>query len=374
MSRPLAVQFALFLTGMASLLCGCERTILFQASERTWAVHGPAIVVDLQTNTLVYASSVGYDLSRRHRFRPRGTNPLFTHFDFPRAREGGLDGVFFAFIAHPLREVPGRNYPVVMDLFETLDRVLRENADSVALAGAADDIVRISQEGKLAILVGLQGGHMLDDNLDHLREYHRRGARYLGLVHHKTHDWAAADNDVAQGDPGLGPFGREVVRECNRLGIMVDLAHASPRTFWDTLAVAQAPVIVSHTACAELWSHPRNLTDEQIRAVAQTRGVIGIILHSEHLVPKGSAQLSDVVAHLEHVIQVAGLDSVALGSDFDGFTSAPAGLRDVSQYPNLTTQLLERGYSKQDIGKILGGNVLRVMREVQAKAKELNGK
>jgi len=374
MSRPLAVQFARFLTGMASLLCGCERTIRFQAPERTWAVHGPAIVVDLQTNTLVYARSAGYDLSRRHRFRPRGTNPLFTHFDFPRAREGGLDAVFFAFNAHLLREVPGRNYPVVMDLFKTLDRVLRENADSVALAGTADDIVRISQEGKLAILVGLQGGHMLDNNLDHLREYHRRGARYLGLVHHKTHDWAAADNDVAQGDPGLDPFGREVMRECNRLGIMVDLAHASPKTFEDALAVSQAPVIVSHTACAALRPHSRNLSDDQIRQVAKAGGMIGIILHSEHLVEKGEAQLADVIAHLEHVVQVAGVDFVGIGSDFDGFTSAPAGLRDVSQYPQLTAALLDRGFSKDDIEKILGGNVLRVMREVQAKAKELSGK
>lgn len=353
-------------------LSACQPTRRIQVADQVRAVHEPAIVMDFHTDTLMYVRSLHYDFSRRHLLRPFGWNPLLTQVDIPRAQEGGLDAIFLGFVIHPLREKPGDCRREVLALFDTLDRVLKENPKTVALARTADDIERISGEGKLALLVGLEGGHVLDERLESLREYHQRGAAYLGIVHQHSLSWAGSDQLARDQNIGLGDFGREVVAECNRLGIMVDTAHANEKTFWDILAASRAPVINSHTAGYALRPHHRNLKDDQLRAIAQSGGVVGIIYYPSYLGSGLSGTVAEVADHIDHVVKVAGVDHVGLGSDWDGFVSMPKGLRDASQLPHLTALLMQRGYSTEDIHKILGGNMLRVMREVEARAKELS--
>ena len=357
-----------------ALLAGaCQPTARLKVSAEVRAVHDPAIVMDFHSDTLMYIRTLHYDYGKRHHFRPWGFDPLLTQVDIPRAQEGGLDAVFMGFVIHPLSERSGRCYHTVMSMFNTLDRVQKQNPKTVALARSADDIERIAAEGKLALLVGLEGGHMLDNSLDHLREYRDRGASYLGIVHQHSIEWAGSDQKASDKDIGLGEFGRQVVRECNRLGLMVDVSHANEKTFWDVIAAAQAPVIDSHTGCSAVKAHHRNLNDDQLRAIAKTGGVVGIIYYPAYLGPRMTGTIDEVVKTIDHAVEVAGVDHVGLGSDWDGFVSMPKGLADASQLPNLTRKLMERGYSAADIHKILGGNMLRVMREVQAKAKELGG-
>lgn len=352
-------------------LGACQPTTKVKVSEEVRAVHDPATVMDFHSDTLMYVRTLHYDYGKRHHFRPYFWDPLLTQVDIPRAREGGLDALFLGFVIHPLSEKSGHCYPEVMAMFDTLDRVLKENAESVALARSADDIERISGEGQIALLAGLEGGHMLDDSLEHLREYRSRGAAYLGIVHQHSISWAGSDQSEADKDIGLGDFGRQVVAECNRLGLMVDTAHANEKTFWDILAAASAPVIDSHTACAALRPHHRNLNDDQLRAIAETGGIVGIIYYPAYLRGGLTGTIDEVVEHIDHAVKVAGVDHVGLGSDWDGFVSMPKGLRDASQLPHLTAKLMHRGYSTEDIHKILGGNMLRVMREVEARAREL---
>ena len=358
-----------------ALLAGaCQPTARLKVSAEVRAVHDPAIAMDFHSDTLMYIRTLHYDYGKRHHFRPWGFDPLLTQVDIPRAQEGGLDAVFMGFVIHPLSERSGHCYHTVMSMFNTLDRVIEQNPKTVGLARSADDIERIAGEGKLALLVGLEGGHMLDNSLDHLREYHDRGASYLGIVHQHSIEWAGSDQKASDKDIGLGEFGRQVVRECNRLGLMVDVSHTNEKTFWDVIAAAQAPVIDSHTGCSAVQAHHRNLNDDQLRAIAKTGGIVGIIYYPAYLGPRMTGTIDEVVESIDHAVQVAGVDHVGLGSDWDGFVSMPQGLADASQLPNLTAKLLARGYSKEDIQKILGGNMLRVMREVQAKAKELSGK
>jgi len=363
----------ILVTALALGQSACQPTTRLKVSEEVRAVHDPAIAMDFHSDTLMYVRTLHYDFGKRHHLRPYFWDPLLTQVDIPRAQEGGLDAIFLGFVIHPLTEKSGHCYPDVLAMFDTLDRVLKQNPKTVALARTADDIERISGEGKIALLVGLEGGHILDDSLDHLREYRQRGASYLGIVHQHSIAWAGSDQSALDKDIGLGDFGREVVQECNRLGIMVDTSHANEKTFWDILAAAQAPVIDSHTACSALRPHHRNLNDDQLRAIAQTGGIIGIIYYPAYLRSGLTGTIDEVIAHIDHAVKVAGIDHVGLGSDWDGFVSMPKGLRDASQLPNLTAKLMARGYSTEDIHQILGGNMLRVMREVEARAKELSG-
>jgi membrane dipeptidase len=264
--------------------------------------------------------------------------------------------------------------------------------EDVVLALTADDIVRAKKEGKLAALIGIEGGHAIEDNLRILRAAFDLGARYMTLTHSNTNNWADSsgdiENDNVEHHGGLTKFGRSVVREMNRLGMMVDISHVSDAAFWDALETSSAPIVATHSNCRSISNIGRNMDDEMIRALAAKGGVVHINFGCEFLSQASAdtspwlnpalrgkkdvkvlpASIADIVSHINYVVKLAGVGSVGIGSDFDGVSCVPIGLSDVSQFPNLTRALLEEGYSESEIHQIYGGNTLRVMRAVEASA------
>jgi membrane dipeptidase len=365
--------------------------------ERAKRIHKEAIGIDSHIDTIQWVIYQDADLSQRH---------STYHVDFPRLREGGMLASYFALYVptyYPGSEAVRR----ILQLRDAMQQVLDANPDKIELAYNASDIVRIHKAGRIAALLTIESGHAIADDLGVLRMFYRLGVRSMTLVHFRNNNWADSSTDRPRHN-GLTEFGKEVVREMNRLGMIVDISHVSDKTFYDTLAITTKPVIASHSSCRALSDFPRNMSDDMLRALARNGGVIGInfgggflnqkdadeyqrrIAGRGALQPSGSgsqldsfakeefvsgylkmeptaATLEDAVAHIDHVVKVAGVDHVGIGSDFDGISSVPAGLEDVSKMPYLTAALLKRGYKEGDLKKILGENHLRVLRAVTGK-------
>jgi len=261
--------------------------------------------------------------------------------------------------------------------------------NNFTLATSAAEIEAAHRQGKIAALIGIEGGHAIEDDPRLLRDFYALGVRYITLTHTNTNNWADSSGDMrdraVKHHDGLTDLGRDIIAEMNRLGMMVDISHVADKTFWDALAVSRAPLIASHSSCRSIANVPRNMTDEMIVALAKKGGVVQINFNCGFLSQKSAdayedqrrrgvkegamkeypATLTDVVEHIDHVVKIAGIGAVGIGSDFDGVTCTPAGLDDVSKFPNLTRALLEKGYSTEDIRKIYGGNTLRLMRAVE---------
>jgi membrane dipeptidase len=332
-------------------------------------VHEAAILIDTH-NDVTSDTIRGVRLGVR---RKRG------HTDVPRLREGGVDAQFFAAYVASRYARGGQAAGRARAMIDTIRRdIVGRYSQHFNLAVSAEDVERSAREGKIAALIGIEGGHAIEDSLDRLREFFGLGVRYMTLTHSNTNNWADSSGDRARHN-GLTAFGKQVVSEMNRLGMIVDISHVSDRTFWDVLSVSRAPVFASHSSCRALSNIPRNMSDDMIRAMAKKGGVIQINFGCDFLSqryadavrrnPKARpapATLDDVVAQIDHAVKVGGVDAVGLGSDFDGVSCVPEGLGDVSMFPNLTRALLEKGYRPQDIHKIYGGNTLRLMRAVEA--------
>ena len=331
-------------------------------------VHRSAILIDTH-NDLPMRTARGVDIGQRS---TKG------HTDLPRLREGGLGAVFFSAYVAP--GYAGRNQSAhrALEMLDTVrNDIVGRYPDDFMLALAADDIETAHRQGKIAALIGLEGGHAIEDSLRLLRTFYALGARYMTLTHSNTNNWADSSGDI--NDPkiehhnGLTDFGRQVIAEMNRLGMLVDVSHVSDKTFWDVLETSKAPVFASHSSCRALCDDPRDMTDEMIRALVKKGGVIQINFNAGFLTKRKTppANLGDVVAHIDYAVKLAGIDAVGIGSDFDGIEQPPVGLEDVSKFPSLTRALLEKGHSPADIRKIYGGNTLRLMRAVEAAARRL---
>ncbi len=370
-------------------------------SARAKELQNRAIVIDSHDDTTQrLLSDKTFDISKRN---PNG------NIDVPRMREGGLSALFFSiWVPSELTGPPA--VKKAMDLIDSVREAVRLHPNDLMLATTAADIRRAKSEHKVAALMGMEGGHMIDDDLRLLRLYASLGVRYLTLTHFKNNNWADSSTDKPAHN-GLTPFGKDVVRELNRLGVMVDISHVADKTFYDAVEISRAPVIASHSSCRAIDKHPRNMTDDMLRALAKNNGVVMInyevsFLSEEYRVASDKAtggvveQLAalskkcggdeacstlesarvntaammngqlpkvsweKIVEHIDHAVKVAGVDHVGLGSDFDGATM-PIGMEDASKLPKLTEALLQKGYSEQDILKILGGNMLRVMEAVE---------
>lgn len=309
--------------------------------------------------------------------------------DIPRMKEGGLNVEFFSIYVAAKYAKEGGSARRAMEMIDGVYEQARRHPESLQMAYTVADIRRIRQSGKIAALMGIEGGHAIEDSLSALRLFHRLGVRYMTLTHTNTNNWADSAGGI--GNPpeirhhGLSEFGKEVIREMNRLGMMVDISHVGDETFQDVIETTEAPVIASHSSCRALTNVPRNMTDDMLRALAKNGGVIMINFYNGFIntdyakpgdpMPTKSAQTATMemlMAHFEHAIKVAGIDHVGIGSDFDGVDGLlPPGMEDVSKLPTITYELLKRGYSEADVKKVLGGNLLRVLAENERVAKRL---
>jgi membrane dipeptidase len=332
-----------------------------------------------------------------------------------KMRHGHLGAEFFSIwvdVTWPKQDLIHR----ALDLIDVVNEQVARHSDVLGMATTADEVVRLHLQGKFAILMGVEGGHIIEDDLHVLDIYSRLGVRYMTLTHTANTGWADSSGDQPKWN-GLTDFGKQVVERMNRLGMMVDISHVSDKTFYDALAVTRAPVIASHSSCRALCNVPRNMSDDMIRALAKNGGVMDINFYSGFLsqayadaYKKVDKQLDAELAaararyasqgkrlpyleeqkieqsvlkdlpvpsytaiadHIDRAVQVGGVDHVGLGSDFDGINSAPLGMEDVSRLPDLVRELARRGYSEQDLKKILGGNLLRVMRQVERVSHEM---
>ncbi|MCE9533177.1 MAG: dipeptidase, partial [Planctomycetes bacterium] len=321
------------------------------------------------------------------------------HTDIPRLKKGGMGAQFWA------AYVPVEHKDAIKETLEQIDvihRFIRDYPKDFEFAGSVDDILRIRKAGKIACLIGVEGGHSIDNSLGVLRTYYQLGVRYMTLTHTTDLDWADSSAGKAK-NKGLTKFGEEVVAEMNRLGMLVDLSHVSADTMRHTLRVTKAPVIFSHSSAFALCDHPRNVPDDVLKLVKTNGGVVMVNFYPGFLIrdaaeankranlyeqellkklkdekeidlaferylkanPLPRANIHHVVDHIVHIIKTAGIDHVGLGSDFDGINAVPIQLEDVATFPLITQELLNRGYKKDEILKVLGGNLLRVMREAE---------
>ena len=368
------------------------------------SIHTRAIVVDMHADTVQRMLDEGADINQKL---------ADGHFDAVRARAGGLDAQFFSIWVEP--EHFGGGGQSAIDRADRQIAAVRalaaEHPETWELATTAADVRRIAGAGKIAALMGLEGGYAIDERLENVEKYYKLGVRYMSPAWSVSTSWAGSSGDAVGDARGLNDFGRNVIREMNRLGMMVDVSHVSDKTFWDIIETSKSPVVATHSGVRTLVNVPRNLTDEQLRALACTGGVCCVIFYPAFLEPgwrdaqrKVDAEitpmveaashqaqgtpaqrklvrdrvrereylkrlppvsLARVVDHIDYIVKLVGIDHVGIGSDFDGTQAVPADLSSVADLPNLTRELLRRGYSEPDVDKILGGNMLRVMAEVE---------
>jgi membrane dipeptidase len=365
-----------------------------------------AISIDMHTDTTQRMLDERVDINER---LPDG------HFDAVRMKEGGLSAQFFSiWVAPDLYGSGGASAIRRADEQIQAVRALAEKyPETWALAGTAADIRRISREGKLAALMGLEGGYAIDERIENVERYYKMGVRYMSVTWSVSLPWAGSSGDETGRTRGLNEFGRQIIREMNRLGMMVDVSHVSDPTFWDIVRTSTKPIIATHSNARAVAKVARNLDDEMLRALAKTGGVCCVLFYPEFLEPGWSEKkkrvdaeiqslvqrasdatkgtvgqkklardrvrteeyakrlppvtVARVVDHIDYIVKLIGIDHVGIGSDFDGVQAVPADLTNVAELPNLTAELLRRGYSEEDISKILGGNILRVMEEVEKK-------
>ena len=364
------------------------------------SIHKRAIAIDMHADTAQRLLDEHVDLQQEL---------SDGHFDAVRAKAGNLDAQFFSIWVEPQLFGGGgaRAVKRADDQIATVRALAEKHPETWMLANSAEDIRRAAGEGKIAALMGLEGGYAIDERLENVQRYYDLGVRYMSPAWSVSTSWAGSSGDDVGRTRGLDEFGKSVVREMNRLGMMVDVSHVSDPTFWDIVNTSTAPVIATHSACRAIADVPRNLTDDMIRALAKTGGVVNVIFYPEHVEPGwqllkkkvdveidsmvreasaaepgGAVQkklardrvrqreyaqrlppvkVSRIVDHIDHIVKLVGVDHVGIGSDFDGVQITISDLATVAELPNLTRELLRRGYSESDVNKILGGNMLRVM-------------
>jgi membrane dipeptidase len=342
----------------SSLLCEPESTtvdvpVAAPVDLSLSTIHDRAFVIDLHNDVMEKVVSSGYQLAPRH---------TYNHTDIPRMKEGGLDAQMFSIYIEPKDSSTAHTKAVaMMDAFN--GQVLLSPSD-LGRSVTADEIAGLNAGGKIAGALLLEGGYAIQNELANLRDLYARGIRCMTITWNASTAWAVAAADARSTTVGLSEFGKQVIRTMDTLGMIVDVAHTGIKTIEDILATTTHPIIASHSGARALRDHYRNLTDAQIRSIAASGGVIGVVFYPTFLSATGSATLETVFQHIDYIKNLVGVDYVALGSDFDGIEKVTTGLEDVSRFPALTETLLRHGYSRTDVRKILGENFLRVFRTV----------
>ena len=381
------------------LLIAFGLTTIFSPAQSPGKIHQAAIVADTHNDILSTIAEKGYDLGDNLKSK--------THTDLNRLKEGGVDIQIFSIFCDE-RYGKGTAFNYALREMDTLQQVALRNPDKISLVHNRAQLKAALRAGKIAALTGVEGGHMIEDNLQYLDSFYTRGARYMTLTWNNSVSWASSAADESNGkmpfgSKGLTGFGKQVVKRMNELGMMVDISHVGEQTFYDAISTTTKPVIASHSSVYSLCPHPRNLKDDQIRAIGKNGGVIFINFYSGFIdsnymrrkeaflqnhkqevdslvnlkwpmylvedfffkkyageIESLRPALAQLMDHFDYVIRLIGVDHVGIGSDFDGIESAPQGLEGVQDFPKITEALLQRGYSKKDVRKILGGNFLRI--------------
>src|SRR5579872_4652184 len=385
-----------------------------QISAKARKIHDSALIIDTHADTPQRFLDEGFDIGSTDPNDPG-------HISLDKAKRGNLGAEFFSIWVDPETN-QGRFAKHTFDLIDSVYEQAARHPDRMMMAFSVDDIERAHKQKKLAALMGIEGGHSIENDIHLLRDYYRLGVRYMTLSWSNTNEWADSSGDIddpkIQHHDGLTEFGKQVVLEMNRLGMMVDISHVADKTFWDAIAVSKAPVIASHSSARALTNAPRNMTDDMLRAVAKNGGVVDVNFYSgfvdedyrkasepinkqageavkaylekqkadgktvtyievDRIEREWTAKiprppLKSLIDHIDHIAKVAGIDHVGLGSDFDGVSGAtPQGIDSAADLPKITQALLDRGYSAEDIKKILGGNLMRVFREVEGVSHEM---
>ncbi len=311
-------------------------------------LHGEAVVIDLHADTILDVASGKRDITVR---------ASTGHIDLVRLREGGVDVQVFALFVHP--EFSGQGFRRVTQLIDAFDRLARAHPTRLVPARTVSEIERALRAGRIAIVLSVENGTALDGEVTNVDRLYARGVRMMSLTWNQSND--LADGALEEMHGGLTRLGRRVLARMQERRMVVDVSHLSEKSFWDVLSATTGPIVATHSDAAAVTPHKRNLTDEQLQAIARRGGVVGVNFYPAFT---GGPDLRHVLDHVDHLVKVMGVDHVALGSDFDGFSQTVQGLEDVSKLPNLTAGLIERGYQSDDIKKILGGNALRVFRQV----------
>jgi membrane dipeptidase len=403
-------RLLLALLFISSLVASAQTTV----TPRAKAIHDSAIVIDTHADTPQRFLDENYDIG--------SSDPNdHGHISLDKARAGNLGAEFFSIWVEPTTN-QGHFAQHTLDLIDSVYEQAARHPDRMMMAYSVADIERAHKEKKLAALLGIEGGHSIENDIHLLRDFYRLGVRYMTLSWSNTNEWADSSGDIddpkIQHHNGLTDFGKQIVLEMNRLGMMVDVSHVSDKTFWDTIAVTKAPIIASHSSARALSHHPRNMTDEMLQAVTKNGGVVQVNFYNafidenyrqaaeaqkkdrdaavaEYVAQRKAAgqpvtyldqdrverewaakiprpPLKSLVDNIDHIAKVAGIDHVGLGSDFDGVSGAtPRGIDSAADLPKITQALLDRGYSAEDIRKILGGNLLRVFGEVERASRQM---
>ena len=386
-------------------------TLAQTRDERLWQralqIHRRAIVIDTHNDVTTPMTNDDFDLS--------GTPPTPYRTNIARMKEGGLTGEFFSLYVKPWYVQNGGSTRRTLDMIDSVYRAIERHPNDLMLGTSVADIRRAKRQRKIAALMGIEGGHAIEDSLATLREFYRLGVRYMTLTWNNTNNWADAGRGEKKHN-GLSEFGKEVVREMNRLGMLVDVSHVSDKTMSDALDVSKAPIIASHSSARALSDVSRNIPDDLLKRIAKNGGVVCVNFYTvfvdaktvgpqsaerdERLKaqqdainekykndPERRAEESDkleasnplpplpiskLIDHIDHIVKVAGIDHVGIGADFDGANDMPEGAKDVSMLPNITYELLKRGYSERDIRKVLGENFLRAFAEAERVARSMS--
>ena len=405
-----------------SLCLGCSENVLkriygteteSELIERALLIHKKVLTLDTHADTPLRMIEPGFSMSDRH-----DPNETGSKVDYPRMIEGGLDAIFFAaFVAQDIRNDKGnlRAKNLCVQMIDSILSSIQQNSDVVGLALNPEDAYSLEKQGKRAIYIGIENGYPIGGDLSNIETYYKKGVRYITLVHSSNNDLADSATDPAGPEHnGISEFGSKVVKEMNRLGIMVDVSHGSDAVFYDAIKISKAPIIATHSNARSVTNHKRNMTDDMLKLIAKNGGVVQLTMLSNYLrdpvpnitaeklkkellssikpidqmttleketmrkrlneiddkYPIAPANLKNVVDHIDHIVNVAGIDHVGIGCDFDGGGGID-GVFDVSQVMNITIELVKRGYNEDQIAKIWGGNLIRVFSEVQTIARKI---
>ena len=405
-----------------SLCLGCNENVLkriygneteSELIERALSIHKKVLTLDSHADTPSRMIEPGFMMSDRH-----DPNETGSKVDYPRMIEGGLDAIFFAaFVAQDIRNDKGnfRAKNLCVQMIDSILSSIQQNSDIVGLALNPEDAYSLEKQGKRAVYIGIENGYPIGEDLSNIETYYKKGVRYITLVHSSNNDLADSATDPAGPEHnGISEFGLKVVKEMNRLGIMVDVSHGSDAVFYDAIQISKAPIIATHSNARSVTNHKRNMTDDMLKLIAKNGGVVQLTMLSNYLrdpvpnikaeklkkellsnikpvdqmttleketmrkrlneiddkYPVAPANLKNVVDHIDHIVDVAGIDHVGIGCDFDGGGGID-GVFDVSQVMNITIELVKRGYNEDQIAKIWGGNLIRVFSEVQTIARKI---